>query len=331
MDGPEARWRGTEHPGRWDVTDRDRYRDAVPPHPHAAVDPSGPWRLDRRAFIGTGLAVPAAIWLAACGGDDSGSGGGGDGKLPSSATIVARFPQDTLVPGGIRMPISFEADQTLISDGPATVNASILDQQGKVILDGLSADRIQLAPNTAEFWVVRADVEQTGIYGLAIDGIKEPKAFQVLDRAQVAQPKPGDKLPPFDTPTLDDARGVAPICTRAEGTCPLHTITLTEALTLGKPVAYLISTPAHCQFGVCGPVLDILLAAHETYGDRVTMVHADVYTDDTATVTTPAVQAYALSWEPSLFVADATGTIIDRLDISYSADELDSVLARAGA
>jgi hypothetical protein len=178
---------------------------------------------------------------------------------------------------------------------------------------------------------VRADIATPGIYALKIDGISEPQAFQVVDPSGVPQPKVGEALPPFDTPTVDDARGVEPICTRAEGVCPLHTITLTEALTLGKPVAYLISTPAHCQFGVCGPVLELLLSAHETYGDRVTMVHADVYTDDTATTPAPAVQAYDMTWEPSLFVADATGTIVERLDITFSPDELDAALVKAGA
>ena len=38
-----------------------------------------------------------------------------------------------------------------------------------------------------------------------------------------------------------------------------------------------------------------------------------------------------MTWEPSLFIADATGTIIDRLDISYSPEELREVLTKAGA
>ena len=45
----------------------------------------------------------------------------------------------------------------------------------------------------------------------------------------------------------------------------------------------------------------------------------------------PAVQAYQLTWEPSLFVTDASGTVVDRLDITFSPEELREVLARAGA
>ena len=83
---------------------------------------------------------------------------------------------------------------------------------------------------------------------------------------------------------------------------------------------------------MCGPVLDLLLDAHQEYGDRVTMVHADVYTDDTATVTAPAVRGLQDdAGSRRSIVADATGTIVDRLDISYSAAELRSVLDQAGA
>jgi hypothetical protein len=312
-----------------------RYGARVPQSSHGH---GGAWRFDRRAFIGAGLALPAAAWLAACGGDDadstgdSNTGSSDGGALPDGATIIPRYPDGILVPGRIRLPISFAEGDALLATGPDTITGRILGDDGTTpVVEGLSAARIQLDAQQTAFWAVRADVADPGIYSLEIDGVAEPQAFQVLDPAGVPQPKAGELLPAFDTPTVDDARGVDPICTRAEGICPLHTITLTEALALGKPIAYLISTPAHCQYGVCGPVLELLLSAHETYGDRVTMVHADVYTDDTATTAAPAVQAYKMSWEPSLFIADATGTVVERLDITYSPDELDAALVAAGA
>ena len=55
-------------------------------------------------------------------------------------------------------------------------------------------------------------------------------AFQLLDPAEVAIPSAGGQLRPFDTPTVDDPRGVDPICSRLEGVCPLHEVTLTQAL-----------------------------------------------------------------------------------------------------
>jgi hypothetical protein len=137
----------------------------------------------------------------------------------------------------------------------------------------------------------------------------------------------GQQLPPFDTPTTDNPRGVNPICTRlAGGPCPFHDITLTEALALGKPVVYLVGTPAHCQFGTCAPGLEALINASKRLGDKIVIVHAEVYTDDSTTVSAPAVDAYNLTYEPVVWMADATGKIVARLDALWNQDELDEVL-----
>lgn len=281
-----------------------------------------PHRFDRRTFIGAGLAVPAAVYLASCGGDDS-SG------FSSDDVIVKRFADTVLVTGSVRMPISFLNSNTLIQ-GPDSVTASVLDSDGNTVVEDITTERVQLDGGAPPFWVVRADVAAPGFYQLAVRGIKEPVNFQVFDPSEVDVPTAGDPLPAFDTPTVADPRGVNPICSRAEGVCPLHEITLTEALATGKPVAYLVGTPAHCKFGVCGPVLDVLLAAHDEYGDRVAMVHADVYADEGGTQVAPAVEAVALTFEPSLFIADATGNVVDRLDFAYDLAELREVFARAG-
>ena len=74
-------------------------------------------------------------------------------------------------------------------------------------------------------------------------------------------------------------------------------------------------------------MLDFLLDAHDRLGDAVTMVHADIYTDGTLKTVSPAVLAYQLDFEPVLFLADAAGTIVERLDAVWDRDELDAALA----
>ncbi len=136
---------------------------------------------------------------------------------------------------------------------------------------------------------------------------------------------------PVDTPTVDDHRGVEPICTDSPQ-CPLHSQTLTTALTTGKPVALLVGTPAYCQTGLCGPVLKLLLEAVPDHPE-MEFVHAEVYTNAPAVgdinqaTTAPIIDAYGLTFEPSLFVADATGTIRTRLDNVYDRAELRDALA----
>jgi hypothetical protein len=107
-------------------------------------------------------------------------------------------------------------------------------------------------------------------------------------------------------------------------------LTLTEALKLGVPVAYLVGTPAHCKTGTCSPALDGLIEVGSRIGDRAVFIHAEVYSDEAATVIAPAVKALNLTFEPALFVVDANGKIVERLDAVFDAKEISDALTRAG-
>lgn len=139
--------------------------------------------------------------------------------------------------------------------------------------------------------------------------------------------QPGERLPEIFTPTVRDSRGVNPICT-ATPQCPLHEVSLDAALNAGKPIVLLVSTPAFCQTAICGPVLDLLLKTRQEYSDVATMIHVEVYTDDSAKQTTDAVEALGLTYEPSLFLASPDGTLSERLDFIFDSSELAESLAR---
>ena len=143
-------------------------------------------------------------------------------------------------------------------------------------------------------------------------------------------PQIGAALPPFDTPTVKDHRGVNPICTR-DPACPLHDVDLTQALQRGKPVAYLIGTPAYCQTGVCGPVLDLLLTERANRPRRHDGARRGLHRQHRSTTVAPAVTAYHMTFEPALFIADAKGTLVARLDSIYDAQELKAALDLAAA
>jgi hypothetical protein len=88
----------------------------------------------------------------------------------------------------------------------------------------------------------------------------------------------------------------------------------------------MIGTPAHCQFGTCAPGLEFLINAGKRLGDRVSIVHAEVYTDNTVTAASPAMDAYNLTFEPVLFMADKTGKIVTRLEGTWDQSELDETM-----
>jgi len=296
------------------------------------------FHLSRRGFV---VGIAATGVLAACSSDgDAGSSSDDDtssGSVTANSTgltfgpfvIAQRFPQDVQEPGLQRLPISLAtADGQIVSDGPDSLRAEVDDADGNPLGLNISTQRRDL--ESGAYYSFRVPIETPGIYYLLVEGGPEGgAAFQVMEPGSVAVPSPGTAMPPFDTPTVDDARGVDPICTRTPDPCPFHDVTLTEALLAGKPVAYLIGTPAFCQTGTCAPALESMIAVQDRFGDTFTWVHAEVYTDNTATVPTDAVAAANLSFEPSLFVIGADGMVIERLDAVWDETELVEVLERA--
>jgi hypothetical protein len=290
-------------------------------------------RASRRSFLTTAGSVagaaftlgPLSALLTACGGGSSGGGAAETGWA-----LVQRWPTTSLVPGLVRLPLSIADDRSVLNDGPPELTGRIVRaDDDSVVVDGLRAVRHGEGLDLP-YWPFRAELREPGVYYLQVQGGRaEGAALQVLPATSVAVPGLGAILPGFDTPTVDDPRGVDPICTRVPNPCPLHDVTLTQALASGRPMAYLVGTPAYCQTGTCAPALDALLAVQAELGDRVVMVHAEVYTDTTATTVAPAVRACGLDFEPSLFITDATGRIVERLDAVFDAAEIRSALQSA--
>jgi len=272
----------------------------------------------RRSFIlgGASILVGSTI-SSSCGSRDD-------------LAVVQRFPQ-VLVTGEIRMPVSLAtSDGLLVDNAPDVLVARLLtSDRGDVVVDDLVAQR-HGAGLSAPYWPFRATIDEPGTYVLQIEGGSDGAAVQVLSVSDAVVPGAGDPMPPFDTPTRSDPRGVNPICTRTPEACPLHDITLTEALSLGRSIAYLVGTPAFCSTGTCSPALESLLAVCQRVGDALVGVHADIYTDRTATTVAPAVRALGMTFEPALFLVDATGTIVERLDAVFDETEINERLSALG-
>lgn len=291
----------------------------------------------RRDFL---LAAGSVVLLVACGNDDNpGNPGGGattgsspspggtdttpgTGSAPSGFAVVQRFPNSpTFTPGEVRLPISLSDGQNLATTGPDQIKGQIQKDDGTVVTDVVAVLRnVEIA---VPYWEIRANLTDPGTYVLRLEGDDGYGAsFQMFTPQQVSTPITGAPLPPFDTPTVDDHRGVEPYCSLTPEPCPLHEVTLTDALQSGKPVVYMIGTPAHCQTGTCAPGLEFLVDEHDRLGDAVVMVHADVYADDAATKIAPAVEALQVDYEPIIYFADASGVIVDRLDGVWDRSEL---------
>jgi hypothetical protein len=274
--------------------------------------------ISRRHFI---AGAGSLLVVAACG-DSSGSSSGSEPDPATTGfTIAQRYPSNTFVPGKVRLPISIANKQSMLTTGPAVVNGRVLDSADKQIAT-VSAP-IHSTDVVIPYWPIVVQIDQPGTFTLRLDGDDGfGAAFKVSDPSEVTVPYIGSPLPPFDTPTVDNHRGVEPYCTLTPNPCPLHDVTLTEALASGAPVAYMVGTPAHCQTGTCAPALEFLVKSHTRVGDKITMVHADVYSDDAATTVAPAVAALGIEYEPVLYLVK-NGTVVDRVDVIWDQQEVD--------
>lgn len=236
--------------------------------------------------------------------------------------MVQRFPNHPLfTPGEARLPVSLADTSRMLDNGPAELKGWVEDFEGTRIADVVGIRRNDGIETP--YWEVRATLERAVIHTLRFEGDDGFGAtFEVFDPTDVPTPPTGTVLAPFDTPTEDNHRGVEPYCSLTPKPCPLHDMTLTEALAAGKPVAYMVGTPAHCSTGTCTPGLEFLVEQHEALGDSIMMVHADVYADAEGTAVSPAVDALKVQYEPIIYFCTADGTIVDRLDGVWDRTEL---------
>jgi hypothetical protein len=307
--------------------------------------------ISRRSFLaGTLGASLATVVLAACGGEETGSAdtttgeaaaggtgstatGGDAGAAGAGLVAVQFFPPGTFpnVAGQTqRWPFGIGNRDGVVMDdatAPETLTAYVRD------LDGNDAgEPIAVARHNAQlerpYYPLRTELEagQYQVTFVTPDGVAlEPAFFTVQEPGTTVVPVEGQAMPSFTSPTTEAAQGVTPVCTQ-QPPCPFHEVSFDDALASGTPVGLLVGTPAYCATGICGPVLGLLEDAAAPYGDRLVVIHAEVYTDDTLEVTTGPVQALGLDYEPSLFVIDSSGTLRHRLDVIYDAEELAAAL-----
>jgi len=283
----------------------------------------------RRSFLVGGA---SAALVTACGG----------GKAAAPTTTTTPRPPFTLV--------SFSDPSVFAVGAPARVTFGITDKDGVLVsqapvpkldlavtLDGQPFGQTITSTSHASglpraYFPVEFTPTKTGIYEFHSDVAGTPVALPIqITDAPILVPGAGQKMIPFDTPTTSDLRGVELLCTRTPA-CPLHDVTLSEALAGGTPVAFLISTPLYCQVAICGPVLDVLLAAGAQF-PQIKMLHAEVYPSNAAAQPgvqhrTPVMEAYNLYFEPVLFLARSDGTITKRIDTIFDAVELNDALTQ---
>jgi hypothetical protein len=299
--------------------------------------PSSP-RLSRRHFLAAGGLAAGAALLGACGGGDDDDEESTDGTAAPERrglALAAFFGGPMFIAGTpFRAPFGVvDRDGLLaVDDTPDHLEVQVLTGDDQPVGDPITLARhAQDLPRA--YFPLETTIAEPGFYTLRseVDGERAELSFEVTTADQVKVIQPGVTMPALQTPTTADAAGVNPICTRNPA-CALHDVTLADALGVGSPIAFLVSTPGYCQLSICGPVLDVLLGVAEGHPE-VKLLHQEVYKDPAVSLTefAPGLAELGLHFEPCLILVGADGKVAERLDIIFDTKEVDEALSRLTA
>jgi len=303
----------------------------------------------RSAALAAGTVGTSAL-LAACGGG-SGSRSGGSGqqaKAGSLQALVANLPQLSLLNAQSDLPVGrsrftfglsspdnrlvqggspqlwFAKDQTSRALGPFTARflemtaySKLKDRSPRSELTGFYAAEVDLP--TASDWLAVAVIDVNGQRAAGQGGIR-------VTQRVVAQV--GSKAISGPTPVATSRAGTARICTRRPP-CPLHYISLDQALRSGRPTVLSFATPLLCSSRMCGPVVDEQMVAFQKFGKgRANFIHLEIYPQRDTSKPARLFTEWGFQSEPWLIVIDRAGVIRGRLgEGPVVASEIEAALA----
>lgn len=154
--------------------------------------------------------------------------------------------------------------------------------------------------------------------------------FSVL--VSSATKKIGDPAPNIETPTVaSDSNDLTKLTSSDKPNPAFYTTSLASAIKSGKPTVVVLATPAFCQTRFCGPVYDAVSALQQKFGNAFNWVHVEVYTGLPNPAANnwqiaPAMRAFGLTTEPWVYVIDAKGIIVYRIEGFVTGEELEPKL-----
>ncbi|MFL6188721.1 MAG: TlpA family protein disulfide reductase [Actinomycetes bacterium] len=291
-----------------------------------------------------GGALGLAALLAACGGDNKG-GTGGSSPAGSLKALRADATQLSLLGAQSQLPVGAglytfglsTADNRLVTGGAPQVWVArddtaraagpfptrwfelkayeqTRDTSPRSPLTGFYGAQVEFPE--AGNWMVAAALDLDG--GRAVGQGAVPVAAKVTAAV-------GSKAMPVGTPVATTAAGRKKICTR-EPACPLHTISLDDALAAGRPTVVNFATPLLCSSQMCGPVVDEQMVAADRLGAKASFIHVEIYPSRSTAKPVKALTDYGFTTEPWVLVIDRDGVIRDRFEGPVTATQITDAL-----
>lgn len=293
--------------------------------------------MHRRTFLKSlgvlaGTAGAAGL-LAACGdgdGDEPAGGAQSAKALPKGEPTlnVVHASIETLAGTGRRFAYGLATADNVPLKGIEPL-VHVRDMDGKLVSGPFASTFHDEGGSPLGLYVAHIDVPAPGKVEVVVSAGDEfgTKVISVIAAADSSVPVPGKPAVATATPTDAATLGVAKVCTN-DPPCPMHTVSLDQALRDKKPIALMFATPAYCASALCGPAVETLDEVRKggDFGD-VTFIHVEIFKDEGQS-TLQAVQDWGLRSEPWFFTIDRDGTISDRVDGPMIPSELSAMVRR---
>lgn len=282
-------------------------------------------------------------------------GSSGTTNTSASGNVTPVFAFSEAVVGSNRLAFGLMRDGSPLNDPAAKVHVKFFDLTTNTPIAGAEADAIYYGRGLpAGIYVAHASFDKPGTWGVEIQsqvsGQKEASSlrYQLEVVAKSLAPNVGDKAISTRTLTVHDVPELKQLSSGPAPKAALYAISLDEALKNGKPTALLFATPNYCRTAVCAPSVQVLESLQQQYGDRMNMIHTEVYrypfgesakaqaeafnaaqkagrlptAEERHTGMSDAMIAWDLPSEPWLFLIDSKGMIVARYEGGITSEEL---------
>jgi hypothetical protein len=272
-----------------------------------------------------------------------------------SGDVTPVFAFSEAIVGQNRLAIGLLRNGSPVNDAGAVVKLKIFNLETSTpTVQGELATTYYGQGLPAGIWVTYATFDKPGNVGIEIQaqmpGQSQPsvRRYNLDVRPVSAAPHIGQPAIATKTLTVRDVPDVKQLSSGPNPDPALYQISLDQALTNGKPTAVLFATPNFCRTATCGPSVTVLSQLQKKYGDRMNIIHSEVYrypfgdsaklqadgiaaaeragrsptSDELRAGLSDAMANWNLPSEPWLFLIDAKGVIVARYEGGITSEEL---------
>ena len=216
---------------------------------------------------------------------------------------------------------------------PADDSESQADQVGMARfrqwpLGGVGVYTTQVDFQTSGIW--RLEVDVTGTDGSVTSG---QGVFQVQEKG--VTPAIGSPAPASNNKTVRDVVNLDELTSARPPDPELYSMTIAEALAIGKPIVVVFATPAFCQTATCGPQVEVVEGIKDSYKGKASFIHVEIF-DNPLEVQgdlgkarhSESVKEWGLPTEPWTFVVDREGRIAAKFEAFTTSEEIEEALIK---